>query len=139
MTAEENKALVRRFYRAFEANDPDALNDVLASELVAFSHGTPGPQSRATHVQGIRMWNAAFETHFAIEEQIAEGDRVATRVTMRALHSRGEFQGLAPAGKQIESGGISIERVMDGKIVERRVSSDWLDMLQQLGLIPPPV
>src|SRR3712207_6167048 len=91
MAAEQNKALVRRFYEAFEANDEAALKEVLAPDLVAYSHGPPGPQNREVHVQGITMWNTAFETHFTVEDQVAEGDRVATRVTMRALHNRGEF------------------------------------------------
>ncbi len=138
MAAEQNKALVRRFYEAFGANDQATLNELLAPDLVAYSHGAPGPQTRKVHLQNIGMWNAAFETHFTIEDQIAEGDRVATRVTMRALHNRGEFQGLHSSGKEIVVGGITFERIKDGKIVERRVSSDWLGMLQQLGLVPPP-
>jgi predicted ester cyclase len=136
MTDEQNKAIVRRFYDAFETNDHATMNKVLASDLVAYSHHTPGPQNRESHLQGIRMWNAAFKTRFSVEEQLAEGDAVATRVTMRAVHSEGDFQGLPPTGKQIVVGGISIERVKDGKIVERRVESDWLGMLQQIGLIP---
>jgi predicted ester cyclase len=136
MTTEQNKAIVRRFFEAFEANDQAALKEVLASDLVAYSHGAPGPQSREAHIQTIGYWNSAFETHFTIEEQIAEGDKVATRVTMRAIHNQGEFQGVAPTGKQAEVDGVNIERIKDGKIVERRVSSDWLGMMQQLGLIP---
>ena len=139
MTAEQNKAIVRRFFEAFAADDEAALKEVLAPDLVAYSHGAPGPQSREVHLQGIRMWNAAFgDTQFAIEEQIAEGDRVATRVTMRSVHNRGTFQGLPPSGKQIESRAVTIERIRDGKIVERRVTHDWLGIMQQLGLLPPP-
>ena len=139
MSTEQNKAIVRRFFEAFEANDQAALKDVLATDLVAYSHGAPGPQNREVHLQGISMWNAAFnETHFIIEEQIAEGDKVATRLTMRSVHSGGEFQGLPPTGKQIAISGTTIERIKDGKIAERRVNSDFLDMMQQLGLIPPP-
>jgi predicted ester cyclase len=138
MATEQNKAVVRRFYEAFEANDEGALREVLATDLVAYSHGAPGPQSREVHLQGIRAWNAAFETRFAIEEQVAEGDKVTTRVTMRAIHNRGEFQGLPPTGKQIETIGISIERIEGGRIVERRVSSDLYGAMQQLGLVPPP-
>ena len=134
----ENRAVVRRFYEAFGANDEAALTQLLAPDLVAHSHSAPVPQDRATHLQGIRGWNAAFETRFAIDEQIAEGDKVATRVTMHATHSRGDFQGLAPTGKQTVSEGISIERLKDGKIVERQVVSDWWSLMQQLGLIPPP-
>ena len=139
MTTEQNKAIVRRFYEAFEIDDQSALKELLATDLVAYSHGAPGPQSREVHLQGIRGWNAAFsETRFAIEEQIAEGDTVATRVTLRADHSRGEFLGLAPTGKQVVIGGVAIERIKNRKIVERRVYSDWLGMMQQLGLVPPP-
>jgi predicted ester cyclase len=139
MTTEQNKVIVRRFFEAFEANDQNALKEVLAPDLVAYSHGTPDPQNREVHLQGISMWNAAFsENHFEIEEQIAEGDKVATRTTLCAVHSRGVFQGLSPTGKQIEVSAITIERIKDGKIVERRVNSDWLGMMRQLGLIPPP-
>jgi predicted ester cyclase len=139
MTNERNKAIVRRFYQAFEANDEGALKEVLAPDLMAYSHGAPGPQSREAHLQTIGSWNAAFgETHFTIEEQLAEGDKVATRVTMRSVHNRGDFQGVPPTGKQVAVSGISLERINDGKIVERRVSGDWLGMMQQLGLIPPP-
>ena len=138
MLTERNKELVRRFYEAFEANDQTDLKDILSSDLVAYSHGAPGPQNREVHLQGISGWNAAFETHFTVEEQIAEGDKVSTRVTMRAVHSGGEFQGLAPTGKEVVTQGITIERIKDGQIVERQVSSDWLGMMQQLGLVPPP-
>jgi steroid delta-isomerase-like uncharacterized protein len=137
-TTERNKALVRRFFEAFEADDAAALNEVLAPDLVAYSHGATDPQDREAHVQGIRGWNAAFsDTQYTIEEQIAEGDKVATRVTMRSVHSRRDFQGLPPTGKEIAVSGVTIERIRNGKIVERRVSSDWLGMLQQLGLLPP--
>jgi predicted ester cyclase len=85
------------------------------------------------------MWNSTFnDTHFTIEEQIAEGDRVATRTTMYAVHSGGDFQGLAPTGKEVAVSGITINRVQNGRIVEHRVNSDFLGLMQQLGLVPPP-
>jgi len=68
------------------------MKDVLAPELVAYTHGDPNPASRDSMLQTIREWNVAFETHFTIEEQIAEGDKVATRTTTRAIHNRGSFQ-----------------------------------------------
>ena len=139
MAAEENKALVRHFYEAFGANDQATLNEVLAPDLVAYSHGAPGPQSREVHLQGVRMWNAAFgDTRFTIHEQIAEGDKVAPRVSMRSVHNRGDFQGLPPTGKEVTTDSVTIERISDGKIVERRGVHDWLGLMQQLGLLPPP-
>jgi predicted ester cyclase len=137
MSNEQNKAVVRRFFEAFEANDAAGLNDVLAPDLVAYSHGQPGAQTRDEHVQGILFWNSAFgNTRFSIEEQIAEGDRVASRMTMQAVHNKGEFQGLAPSGRQVQSLAVTIERIRDGQIVERRVISDWMSVMHQLGLAP---
>jgi predicted ester cyclase len=134
----QNKAIVRRFFEAFSANDQAALKEVLAPELVAYTHGDPDPQNREAMLQAISSWNAVFETHFTIDEQIAEGDKVATRLTTRAIHNGGEYMGLSPTGKQAEVSGISIERIKDSKIVERHVSTDWHGMMQQLGLVPSP-
>jgi predicted ester cyclase len=141
MTSREaqNKAVVRRFFEAFEANDLAALSEVLAPGLVAYTHGQPDPENREQHLETIRGWNAAFgETRFTIEEQIAEGDTVATRMLFRSVHSRGHYMGLPPTGKQVVMAGISFERIQDGKIVERRVQSDWVGLLQQLGLAAGP-
>jgi steroid delta-isomerase-like uncharacterized protein len=121
-TEAKNKALVRRFFEAFEANDLAALNAVLAPDLVAYSHGQPDPQNREQHLETIRAWNAAFsDTRFTIEEQIAEGDTVATRMTFCSVHNRGDFMGLPPTGKQVVTSAVTLERIRDGRIVDRRV------------------
>jgi steroid delta-isomerase-like uncharacterized protein len=135
----QNKAVVRRFFEAFESNNLAALHDILAPGLVAYSHGQPDPQNREQHLETIRAWNASFgETRFTIEEQIAEGDTVATRMTFRSVHNRSNFMGLPPTGKQVVTSGVSFERIQDGKIVERRAVSDWVGLLQQLGLVSAP-
>jgi len=135
MTTEDNKAIVRRFYKAFEDNDLEALKAVLAPDLVAYNLN---PQNRDEHLQGIRGWNAIFsQNRFEIVDQIAEGDMVASHVTLRSIHSEASFQGVPPSGKQIEIPAVSLERIKDGKIVERRVYSDRLGMMRQLGLLPP--
>jgi steroid delta-isomerase-like uncharacterized protein len=134
MTTEENKAIVRRFYAAFEANDLNTLKDVLAENLVAHN---PNPQSREEHLQGISFWNATFsKNQFEIVDQIAEGDRVTSHVIMRCNHSKASFQGVPPSGKQIVIPALTLERITDGKITERRVFSDRMGMMQQLGLLP---
>lgn len=138
MTLEQNKAVVRRFYEAFRAKDPAVLKEILAPDLQASPPGATSPQSREEHLLGISMSNAAFDdSYYTIEEQLAEGDLVATRVTFRATHSRGDFMGFSPTGKQVEIRGISLERIKDGRIVERWVRFDRMDFMQQLGLVPP--
>ena len=135
----KNKAVVRHFYEAFGAEDYEALSEVLAADLAAYTHSATAPVTRDDALQGIRMWNGAFaDSQYTIEQQLAEGDQVATRVTLRAVHSRGEFMGVPPGGKEIVLSGISIERIKDGRIVERWVSYDNAGLMQQLGLVPPP-
>jgi steroid delta-isomerase-like uncharacterized protein len=138
MTTEQNKAIVRRFFEAFKADDQAALKEVFAPDVVAHLPGVPGPQNRETMLQGVSMFNAAFsDRNFTIDDLIAEGDRVATRTTMRAVHSGG-YQGQPPTGKQIVVSGLTIERIQDGKIVERWFIHDRMDLMQQLGIVPPP-
>lgn len=138
MSNEQNKAVVRRFWQVYEANDQAALDTVLSSELVARTPGSPEPQTRERHLQGIRMFNAAFsDRQFAVDEMIAEGDTVATRITMRGVHT-GEFQGIAPTGKPITATGLTIERIRDGKIVERWFSFDVARVVLELGLEEAP-
>jgi len=134
MTTDENKDIVRRFYRAFEDNDQETLKEVLAADLVAYN---PDPQNRDEHLQGISGWNAAFsDNRFEIVEQIAEGEAVASHMIFRSTHSKADYQGMPPTGKRIEAGAVTIERIQGGKIVERRVYSDRLAILRQLGLLP---
>ncbi len=83
----------------------------------------------------IGLLGAAFPgVHIADEEQIAEGDRVAIRWTIRGTH-RGEWLGAAPTGEWVRFGGVSIWSFEGGKVVR-----DWQydDQLQALGLTPPP-
>jgi predicted ester cyclase len=136
MTAEDNKEIVRRFYKAFEDNDMEVLQDVLSPDLVAYNLN---PQNRDEHIRGVLGWNNIFgENRYEIISQIGEDDLVASHVILHATHNKADFQGVHPTGKQIDIGAITMERIKNGKIVERRVYSDRLGMLQQLGVIPPP-
>jgi steroid delta-isomerase-like uncharacterized protein len=133
MPGEQNKAIVRHFYKAFEDNNLETLKEILAPNLVAYNLN---PQNRDEHIQGIRTWHEAFgENRFEIVNQIAEGDLVASQVVMRCIHAKGSFQGVPPSGKSIEIPALTLERIKDGKIVERRVYSDRLGMLRQLGIV----
>jgi predicted ester cyclase len=70
-------------------------------------------------------------------DQIAEGDKVANRFVFLGTHL-GEFMGVAPTGKRVEFVGNSIDRVVDGKIVESWVEVDLLGVMQQLGAFTEP-
>jgi steroid delta-isomerase-like uncharacterized protein len=69
-----------------------------------------------------------------VEDMIGEGDRVATRWTLRVTHT-GEFRGIPATGKRITITGIGIFRFSEeGKVVESWDSLDQLGMLRQLGV-----
>ena len=74
-----------------------------------------------------------------VEDQIAEGDKVATRWTARGTHD-GQLMGIDPTGRTATVTGITIQRFdAHGQIVEGWTSWDMLGMLQQLGVAPQPV
>jgi predicted ester cyclase len=71
-----------------------------------------------------------------VDELIAEVDKVATLTTLWGIHT-GVLQGYPPTGKQIAATGLTIERIEDGKIVERWFSFDAGRVMQELGLVMP--
>ena len=84
----------------------------------------------------IRGMSGSFpDFQMTIEDLVAEGDKVVSRVTMRATHL-GEFFGHPPTGKPVLSGGISIYTFQDGKIVTIANEINMLLLYQQLGITP---
>ena len=83
------------------------------------------------------MYKTAFpDLNATVEDVIAEGDKVVTRVTFRGTH-QGEIEEFGPpTGRQVEIKGISISRIEGGKIVEDWDSYDDLGVMRQLGLVP---
>jgi steroid delta-isomerase-like uncharacterized protein len=136
MSAEQNKAIMRRFNDASVVNDRESLEKLLAPDFVI--HQADGPGNREAYLQHLSYYAAAFsDATFTVEEQIAEGDRVVTRGVFSATHS-GDFQGMPPTGKRIAINAVLFDRIVDGKIVEHRSQFDTLSMMQQLGVVPPP-
>ena len=131
---EENKAIVRRFGdEVWNKGNLAAVEELVAPEFVGCGPGervTRGPKELKRVVARMR---AAFpDLHFTVEDEVAEGDRVATRWTGRGTH-RGKWRGVAPTGKQVTFTGIAIRRIAGGKIVERWVNTDQLGLTIQLG------
>ena len=138
MSTEDNKAVVRRFYETLNRADLAALDDVLAPNYVAYFAGIPTPIDRAAFTQVMGASLMAFpDLHHTVEDLVAEGDKVAPRLTLQGTQ-QGEFQGLPPTGRQVTFTGINLMRLEDGKIVEHWSNGNTLGMLQQLGAIPAP-
>ena len=138
MSAEENKAIVRRFYELLNTGDLTGVDELCDTHYVFNRPGSAGQMDREGFKQFVTMVYTAFpDLQSAIEDLIAEGDQVALRFTRRGTH-QGEFRGIPPTGKQVTWTGMEIYRIAAGKLAETWVSVDALGLLQQLGAVPAP-
>jgi steroid delta-isomerase-like uncharacterized protein len=139
VSKEENEAVVREAVEAFNRDDPEAVDRLFATDYVDHDPSRaglpPGPE-------GVKlawgMFRAAFPDLLGeIDAMIAEGDKVAVRGTFQGTHG-GELMGVPPTGKRVTMTLIDINRIHNGKLVERWGQADMLGMMRQLGVIPPP-
>ena len=139
MSTEENKAVVRRFFEELLSTDNLALADeILSPDFRFYFAGSPDPMDLKRYKDFLAARRAALpDRRFAVEDMIAEGDKVSARFTMRGTHN-GELRGIAPSGREVTMSGIDIIRLKEGKMVEDRVEVDQLGMMQQLGVIRSP-
>jgi predicted ester cyclase len=138
MSAEENKAIVRRYQEAYNTNNLDALDAVVAADIATpmmlpgFPHGLAG--IKQLHRITVDAWP---DFHTQIEDLIAEGDLVTARITISATPQKEAF-GVPPTGKSFKISGMYIVRIANGKIVEHWGVEDAIGIMQQLGLMPAP-
>ena len=121
MLAEQNKALVRRFFEAHEGKaDLDTLDKMLAPDFISHIRRLPGQQpGREGYKWAIAELAVAFsDRRFLVEEQVAEGDTVVTRFIVRATHDRKEIMGVAPTDREGAYKAVAIHRISGGKITE---------------------
>jgi len=137
MSVEKNKALVRRLVKAVNTRSWVVLDEVMAPDYV--DHYAPPGQKpgREGYREGfISTANAFPDLQYTIEDMIAEGDKVAVRLTWSGTQ-RGEIMGIAPTNKRVTCTRLSILRIVRGKIVEDWGFSDRLGFMEQLGVTPP--
>jgi steroid delta-isomerase-like uncharacterized protein len=137
MPADANKALVRRYFDLLNAGDLETVSTLLSPDFRLHFDSVPTLDASGT-IGFFGQFLAAFPgIRHKVLEQIAEDDRIATRISVNGTH-RGEFMGMPPTGRDIAIGAINIHRVSEGRIVEQWVNSDTLGLMQQLGAIPAP-
>jgi steroid delta-isomerase-like uncharacterized protein len=131
---QENAALVRDSFAAFNAGDLERLLAVVAPDLVMHLAELPEPiRGRETWQQGFEMMKRAFpDLEAQIEDVVAADDRVAVRVSFRGTHS-GDFQGVPATGRRIHYVSHEFYRVEDGLIVEEWICSDTATLFRQLS------
>ncbi len=135
MNLETNKAIARGYLHELVNKGNLAVFDTYLSDDVVFNNSGDAKSQFMTRMSAIR--SAFPDHHLTIEDQIAEGDRVVTRVTFHGTH-HGEFSGLAPTGKAVKYSGIAIDRIANGKVVEMWHLVNTSSLLQQIGDAKPP-
>jgi predicted ester cyclase len=132
MSLEENKAIVRRFIDAYNQQNFDLVDDVVAPDYVDHTNQIRG---RKGLKQMMMMGSKAFpDWHEAIEDIIAEGDKVWIFLMYTATHT-GEWMGLAPTGNKITTMNVDIYRIVNGKLAERWNVTDNVRLFKPLGVI----
>lgn len=134
VSSDENKTLVRRYYE--EVVNTGAIEEVgrfISPDYVEvhdnkrYSIGLEGVKE---HIRGVRQTYP--DLNLTVEQQIAEGEWVVTRVTMRGTH-RGEWQGIKPTGRPVEVTAVNLDRVVGGRIVEHGGAANLLGPFLEIG------
>lgn len=141
MSAEENIALMTRWYReVWRERKNDTVHELLASDARLRGQAGPeqeiqGPEEFVEFAERIR--NAFPDTEIAIEDIFAIDDKVAVRWIATGTHM-GDGLGVPPSGRRVRVSGVTIARVINGKIVEGWDNWDRLGMLEQIGAYNQP-
>lgn len=134
---ETNKKIARQSFEAVSKCDFNLLKKI--SDTKNFKLHFPGYPTTLNYKESEKLaesFNSAFpDTKVIIEKQIAEGDYVLSRLIYEGTH-KGEFKGLAPTYKRVKTSGMSLQHIVNGKIVEEWDQMDSLGMMQQIGAIP---
>ena len=135
--SDANKALARREVEMFSTGDFGIADEIYGEDYVGHDPAKPEP---IRGIEGAKEEAAGYRAAFpdltlTIEHQVADGEYVATRWTASGTHE-GDLDGIAPTGRSTTTTGISVTRIVDGKIVEDYTEWDALGLMTQLGVVP---
>ena len=128
-------AYERTWIEGLNRGDISAADRAFAPDCVIHMNGSPEPNlSLGGFKEMVSGLLGAFpDLRFTTEDQIVAGDKVATRWTAEGTNT-GPLGPVAATSRRIRIGGLILDRVADGKVVERWEQWDQMGMLQQLGL-----
>ncbi len=139
MSAEDNKAVIRRLIEeVYNEGNLDVVEELVASDL--FDHAAvPEHRHGIDAFKHVITWvrDISSDVHYHIDDIIAEGEKVAVRMTNSGTHT-GPIRDIPPTGKSFSVDYVHWFRLADGKVAEMWAVRDDLSRLQQLGLMPVP-
>ena len=141
MSTDANKELIRRYIQALDDNDSSdwsMIDEYVAEDVIVHNPPLPGcTPDRDGIKQAAEMFRQATPGRHEVRMQVAEGDLVVSHVFGTGVHA-GELLGILATGNEVETEGIAIHRIVDGKIAEYWAVTDTVRVLQQVGALPAP-
>ena len=136
MSTDENKLLIRRFIEEIiNTGNVDAIENFIAPNYIEIHEGKKhviGIAGAKEHILGVRQTYP--DLTLTVEQQIAEGDWVATCITARGTH-KGSWLGMKPTGKAVTFTGVNINKLVNGRIVEHGGAANLFEPLLEIGAI----
>ncbi len=138
MPPEDQKQVYRRYAEeVINRRRADALDRYVSRDVVYHAPAGVPPNFEGLDAQ-VRMFLEAFpDLWVTLEDMVAEGDRLAVRLTFKGTHAR-EFRGLLGTGKSFAMSAFAFCRFSNGRIVEYWPLVDQMGLMRQVGLYPPP-
>ena len=136
MSVEDNKNLIRRFiYEVINTGNVTEIEKYISPDYTEIHEGerhAVGINGAKEHITAVRQTYP--DLNLTVDQQIAEGDWVATCITARGTH-RGTWLGIKPTGKRVSYTGVNIDKVENGKITEHGGAANILFQLLEIGAI----
>lgn len=136
MMPEQHEAAVRRALAELNRGHLEGYLDLYSDDAVLYGYGLP-PGRDALRAFYENYLLAFPDTHIAIDDIVAAGDKVTCRYTFTGTQ-RGDFMGVPATDLPVSISGITILRFENGRCAERWAQADFLSLLQQLGAVPDP-
>jgi predicted ester cyclase len=131
----QNKEIVREFFSAIDAQNFNKLNELLSDDFSLNAAGLAQPWKKEDVFKDIRKYYTSFpDWSHQIEEMIAEGDKVAVKLTQHGTQ-KAQFEDIAPKGTKVTKSAMHEVTIVNGKIKEWWAIEDDLSLMLQLGLV----
>ena len=132
LPSEPNKILALRYFEKYSTGDAEALMEFIGPEYVLHPQGGLDDMDAEERKRDEIVFFSAFsDVEAVVEDQIAEGEKVANRITMYCTHN-GRYQSVPATGKRVTIPYIDILRIKAGKIIEEWVEFDVNSIVQQI-------
>ena len=138
MSTDDSRALARRIIDQLDQRNLDGVIETAAPDARWHGFMSPEPLDTSSYRLMMSALLAAFpDSHFTLNDVIADGDKASVRHTFRGTH-KAEFQGIPATGKSVAVPATFTIHIASGKMTEGWLNADFLGLLMQLGVVPAP-